>query len=440
MANKTILVLWDDVGDAEYKRNGVSPSAQENTPNLSKLCTSENSAYFQNMLASPVCSPTRINIQTGRNCIQTGFGTVVTRPSSEDPAPDFENTETGLASLLAARSVTTGMAGKWHLRDGDAASTHWKQGITKAGYQAFGAVEQNLGAGDPGNESYYDFTWSTPGADTNIDNGTYLTTYNTDQAISWINARGENEDWFLYVPYNSAHSPFHVPESGTYTEDLTGKNPTDHPRAHYYAMLQSLDFQFQRLWDAANKYGDCNLIWMGDNGSPSTMILNPYDSNHAKGTVFLGGCRVPCLIHGPAVSAHRWITHPCHVTDIFKTVLDLHEIPTSDYSGLTLDSVSLIPYLTDPSTALRSEVYVDNFQPNNGTAAFNAAGKTKLECGLYRWPYYCVRIAGGSNQFFQLDQDPYQGNNLDEPTDVKGTSLQAVYDDMIADIIARYPS
>ncbi|MCZ0955325.1 MAG: hypothetical protein OXJ56_22415, partial [Rhodospirillaceae bacterium] len=72
--------------------------------------------------------------------------------------------------------------------------------------------------------------------------------------------------------------------------------------------------------------------------------------------------------------------------------------------GITVDSVSLVPYLSDPGReSIRQWVYADSFTTDAG-----------VESGAYtmRNQRYKLLVDQGVEHFFDLQADPYEHNDL----------------------------
>ncbi|MFQ6098156.1 MAG: sulfatase-like hydrolase/transferase, partial [Armatimonadota bacterium] len=101
-----VLILTDDQG---YGDVGCHGNDKIRTPNLDRLC--EESVEFTQFYVSPVCSPTRASLMTGRYNYRTGV--VDTYLGRSMMYPD----EVTLAEMLGHVGYRTGIFGKWHLGD-----------------------------------------------------------------------------------------------------------------------------------------------------------------------------------------------------------------------------------------------------------------------------------------------------------------------------------
>ncbi|MFF2450719.1 sulfatase-like hydrolase/transferase [Neobacillus sp. NPDC058068] len=115
-----IYIVLDDVG---YSALGCYGSEIE-TPNIDSLA--ENGLRYNNFNVTPLCSPTRACLLTGRNCHSVGVGLV----TEIDWGPQYPNkrgrisdTAATLAEILKLNGMATYMVGKWHLVPGHEAAS-----------------------------------------------------------------------------------------------------------------------------------------------------------------------------------------------------------------------------------------------------------------------------------------------------------------------------
>jgi arylsulfatase/arylsulfatase A len=101
-----ILIMTDDQGYGDF---GVHGNELINTPHLDQLA--RQSATMSDFYVSPVCSPTRANLMTGRYNYRTGVVDTFKGRSM------MHSTETTIAEVLADAGYATGIFGKWHLGD-----------------------------------------------------------------------------------------------------------------------------------------------------------------------------------------------------------------------------------------------------------------------------------------------------------------------------------
>ncbi len=154
------------------------------------------------------------------------------------------------------------------------------------------------------------------------------------------------------------------------------------------------------------------MIFVGDNGTPREVCLPPFLPEHAKLTMYEGALGVPLIFRGPA-APHGGVecTALVNTSDLFATVLDLAGVSITP--GLVPgDSVSLAPYLADPTTpSIRTWVYAEMFNPN-GT------GRLKHWRNMMRGERFkLIRKPLGPlrDEYYDLQLDPFETNDLLAP-------------------------
>ncbi|NNC94683.1 MAG: sulfatase-like hydrolase/transferase [Chitinophagales bacterium] len=376
-----ILIIADDVGlDATpgYPFSGV---IKPNMSNLESLAL--NGITFDNVWANPVCSPTRATILTGKYGYSTGVlnaGTDAIISSSELTIQKYldDNVSAGYSHAVI---------GKWHLSNDVNQPT--QMGI---GYYA-GIIS--------GAVSSYDIWPFTDNGQTTIDS-TYVTTKLTNLAIDWINQ--QSSPWFCWLAYNAPHTPFHLPPDSMHSQ---GVLPTDaasinsNPLPYYMAMLESIDFEIGRLLNniPADERDRTIIIFIGDNGTPSDVVQAPYSAQRSKASLFQGGINVPMVASGYGVSRiNERDSSLISSTDLFATIAELggKELPVYE------DSYSFKALLSNKEKGPRVYNYSE-VKSNN----LNRSGYT-----IRNEKYKLLDFENGNKLFYDLENDPFESNNL----------------------------
>ncbi len=421
-----LLIIGDDMGNETLSCYGRSDNTAK-TPNLDDLC--EQGVRFENFWAQPVCSPTRATLLTGRYGFRTGVGRPTgdgdsmgdfpeppPKPASapaEDAGrgrPESNVTDFGLPinelALPMAFKVndelgySTAAIGKWHLAD---RRNGWERHPNIVGFDHFSGLIR----GFP--DSF--FTWNKVVDGEWSGQTGYAPDDKTADAVRWLTAQ-QGHPWFLWFAFNLPHNPLHLPPEDLWQGDYSSidpqASPESNPLPYYHAMLEAMDTEIGRLLDAmtAEERANTYVIFMGDNGTANNVVTAPYERRKAKGTVYQGGVNVPMIVAGPGVVSG--VSNALvNSTDLFSTILELAGIDQSETipAQLTLDSVSIVPYLADPDAeSIREWAYADNF-------AGNFAG---VEDGNYaiRNATYKLLRHNGKLEFYNLIVDPYEHNNL----------------------------
>ncbi|MBL9137834.1 MAG: sulfatase-like hydrolase/transferase [Verrucomicrobiales bacterium] len=388
-----LLVVADDVGTDSLSQFNADPNASfPPTPTIDRL--SERGIRFRNAYGYPTCSPTRSALLTGRYGFRTGIGAAIDSPGDPQLSPrDFT-----LAKALQANpqlGFRLAHIGKWHL------SPEPTDPNFIGGWHHFsGALEADL-------DDYFHWTKVVNGQ---VFAGTtnYATTDNANDAIHWLQAQGTNR-WFLWLAFNSAHTPHHKPPNDLHSYDNLPITPPANgsQRRYYESMVEALDTELARVLTAVD-LEETTIVVLGDNGTPGQVIQPPFNSANAKGTLAEGGIRIPLIIAGAGVAnPDRDSEAVVHVVDLFATLLELAgvDLATTLPSQLTFDSRSFLPILRDDSwNPAETTILAENFGSSIPLALHGVAIRGSR--------YKLIRLDNGREQFFDLISDALESNNL----------------------------
>ena len=392
-----LLVIADDYGaDSSSLYNSTSNGASlPPTPTIAALA--RRGVVFRHAWACPECSPSRAAILTGRYPFRTGIGSVVgmgvpALSASEFTLPDAFSINPSLGYHLA-------QFGKWHLGTGANSPNSPR---TLGGWTTYaGSLLGQLGTDTT---AYNDWTKTVNGTSTaNYTN--YATTDLVNDAMSWIGARGTNP-WFCWVAFNAPHTPLHVPPLNLAPGYATNTGVFA-SRRQFEAMTESMDTELARLLTAVDT-NKTHIIFLGDNGTINSQLQPPYPSSRGKSTLYEGGIRVPFVIAGPdVVNPGRTNLTPVHVVDLYSTILELAGMKmatTLTNTTNAVDSRSLLPILQNQPDLARYN-FSEFYSPTVGVAA--NSGRT-----IRNSDYKFITLTNGSQLFFNLSADPYEGTNL----------------------------
>ncbi|MFT4538938.1 MAG: arylsulfatase B [Planctomycetota bacterium] len=383
-----IMVLADDFGVDlfnAYDEGNVPPC----TPHLDTLAG--EGMLFRNAWTNPVCTPTRAAVLTGRYGFRTGMGGVgggTALPASELIVPEM---------LLGYESSAVG---KWHLGSGGGGG-----GAGGNMHPNSSGFDYYAGALGGGVGDYYQWQKVTNGQTST--STTYATTDTADEAIAAMLSMPE--PWFLYVSFNAPHSPWHeppdtlCPNNGLCQMGFCGNLPSNAGNRRLgKAMVEAMDTEFGRVLQTLEQIDpDALVVFMGDNGTPGQLSQAPFESNHAKGTMYEGGVNVPLIIKGTGVAQGECDALVSSV-DLFATFADVAGAPDT-----TEDSISLVPYFSNPHLNLRETVYSEIFSPN-GSVLPIADHRRAIRDRRYK----LIRENGQPDEFYDLLQDPFETSNL----------------------------
>lgn len=398
-----LLIVADDFGldvAGFYPltvRQATDPPASR-MPNLAGLA--REGVRFNNAWASPLCSPSRAMIFTGRYGFRTGIGTTV---NLEPPWPVLAAGELTLPEAFAKAALGHQLThvGKWHLGHGlDAPRDH--------GWQHFAGPDPKLPRlEDP-------FVWPKVVDGVPSTSRTYVVTDEVDEALAAIDrARRVASPYLVWLALNTPHDPFRKPPDGLHGRDalpvVTDPDPVL-ARAYYEAMIEAMDTEIGRLLGGVDLL-TTTVVFIGDNGTPAGVTAPPYDPSHGKLSVYEQGVRVPLLIAGAGAPVKGRATNALvNAVDLFPTILQLAGI---DASGVLAgwpptDGVSLLPVLNDPANAkVRSWAFAERF---GITVAKN--WQRAIRDSRYKLIERKAGLPSPEREFFDLKTDPFERNNL----------------------------
>ncbi len=324
-----ILIMTDDQGWGDLSLNG---NKNLNTPNIDKLA--EEGVSFENFYVQPVCSPTRAEMLTGR--YHTRLGVYDTSAGGER----FDLEETTLAEVLKDAGYHTAAYGKWH-----------------------SGMQPPYHPNARGFDDYYGFAsghWGTyfdPMLEHNgflVQGKGFLVDDLTNHGLNFIDQH-KNEPFFIYLPYNTPHSPMQVPDQywdRIKHKDLEQKYHGSQQEDSMFtkaalAMVENIDFNVGRISKKLKELEieeNTIIIFMSDNG-PNGWRYNGR-MRGKKGSTDEGGVRSPFFIKWKnTLTAGTSVNEIAGAIDILPTLAELTNSPLA--TKKPLDGASLKPLLFD---------------------------------------------------------------------------------------------
>ncbi|HHO52907.1 MAG TPA: hypothetical protein ENK18_19040 [Deltaproteobacteria bacterium] len=349
-----LILLTDDQGVDKVGAYGEHPEPPP-TPNIDALA--ERGVLFRNAWATPICSPTRAALLTGRTGRRTGIGDVLQHRGGKE-LPLREPTLPALLKI-SDPSWSTAAVGKWHLAAYNSASGPDHPNLV--GFDRFAGSMSNLyDADEPDGLPHGFFHWEKITDGQVSKSQTYATTETVDDALAIIAELPE--PWLVYVPFNAPHRPLDPPP-----EHLHSFGPLtlgDPETLRYHAVVEALDTEIGRLLDGIDPevMARTNLFFAGDNGTPAHAITEPWNPRRGKLTPYEGGVNVPLIVAGPAVEAPGEESRAVvQILDIFATALELSGAALPN--DVIFDSHSFAGQLSDPAAEGRPLVFSERFLP-----------------------------------------------------------------------------
>jgi arylsulfatase A-like enzyme len=345
-----IFILADDLGYADL---GCYGGREPVSPNLDRMAE-EGLKFLNGYANSPVCSPTRFALMTGR--YQYHFRGAADEPlhgpnallSTHGLPPSHQT----LPSALKKQGYRTALIGKWHL----GSEPHF--GPRKSGYdEHFGLMSGGI--------DYFTHTAPNGKKDlwhngTAVDDDTYLTDLLSDRAVDFIQRSAKSAQPFLLsLHYTAPHWPWETREDHELAKTLVGK--TFHLDGGsvktYQTMIHHMDEGIGRIMAELKRLSlDDNtlVVFTSDNGGER--FSDSWPLVGGKMDLTEGGIRVPYIVRWPNVVPASTTSNQMIMTmDWMPTILDAANASADPAFGL--DGISLLEHLQDPSKQFERELF-----------------------------------------------------------------------------------
>ena len=416
-----LLFITDDHGAWAAGCYG-NPTVQ--TPRLDQLAAT-GTRFARAFTPTPVCSPARACLLTGRTPSQVGIHDWLQEADEEIANRDWLADEVTLFELLHGAGYQTALCGKWHLGQSHLAPR---------------GADYHFGLPYWQGRHNGTYTYVHNGAFVELDGN--KSAHITDHALAFLEQTPTEQPFFLNVGYIATHSPYsqehHLPElTARYAaaafdeippynshpwiknEDSPGESPPARPLRDryigYYAAVTELDTNIGRILDKLAEQGRLDntlVIYTSDHGCAlghhgfwgkgnSTRPLNMYDTS----------LRVPLIWRGPGITGGQVVRRCVDHYATFRTVLEMAGVvpePERNHPGLSYGDL------------LRgeSEVWNDNLYGEYGDLRMLRTPDWKL---VWRYPH-------GPHDLFDLLHDPEESVNL---------ALDAEHQPLLADLKTR---
>lgn len=394
------MILSDDHGAWAL---GAAGNSEIHTPNLDSLC--ETGVRFENFFCtSPVCSPARATILTGRTPSAHGVHDWIKCGNDRNDPVQYLRGLTCYTDILAQNGYRCMLSGKWHLGDSF---------TPQHGFSEWYAHLK--GSGD-----YNHPPMIRNGEFENVEG--YVTDLITDDAIENIRRHAKDESpFYLSIHYTAPHSPWinQHPEEYTrlYEQCPFSSCPQGppHPKAvyrydretarecliGYFAAVSAMDAAVGRVIETLDGQGirdNTLVIFLGDNGfscghhgiwgkGNGTLDLNVYDS----------AIKVPCIVNWPSrIEGGRVCGEMLSQYDIFPTLMDAAGIAFE--KSRYMPGSSFLPCIEAGRETSRENVVVyDEYGPVRMI-------RNRRYKYVHRYPY-------GPYEFYDLEKDPNEDCN-----------------------------
>lgn len=392
-----VFIVADDLGYADLGcYGGRDASFGPVSPVLDGLAA-RGLKLTQGYSNSPVCSPTRFALMTGRYQYRL-------RGAAEEPINSKSRGSTTLGlppehptlpSLLRDAGYRTALMGKWHLGYPPAF------GPLRSGYDEFfgpmsGGVDYFTHCSSTGQHDLYL-------NDAEQQEGGYLTDLITDHGLDFVRRMAEGArsgtPFFLSLHYTAPHWPWETRDDEALAQEVKGNLFHLHGGNidTYRRMIHHMDEGIGRLMDLLRAEGlerNTLVVFTSDNGGER--FSDNWPLVGGKMDLTEGGIRVPWIAHWPAVIAPgSTSTQTCMTMDWSATMLDAAGATAA--ASHPLDGRSLMPLLRDATWR--------NDQPLFWR--MNHRGQRAMRHG----PWKYLRV-DGHDYLFNLEGDERERANL----------------------------
>lgn len=342
-----VIVLADDLGWGDVGFHG----SEIKTPCLDALVG--EGVELERFYTSPISTPTRAGLMTGRYPNRFGVRSAVIPPWREDGLDENEET---MADMLARNGYKNrAIIGKWHL------------GHTKKVYYPMNRGFSHFYGHLNGAIDYFDLTregeldWHNDW-ETCHDKG-YSTELITKEAIRCIDAYEKEGPFMLYVAYNAPHTPLQAQEKDIklYTDKFDSLTPKEQKKVTYSAMVSCMDRGIGAIVDALKKKGIMDntfFIFFSDNGTAGVPGSSSGPLRGHKFDEWDGGVHAPAVLYWKKAEK-QYKNLSSQVTgfvDLVPTLKDLvgdHSRPKREYDG-----ISILPVLNGKKTCIDRDFYL----------------------------------------------------------------------------------
>ena len=412
-----VVIVADDLGWADVGYHG----GNIDTPSLDRLA--EQGVQLNRFYTTPICSPTRAALMTGRDPMRLGVAYGVIMPWDNigvNPAEHF------MPESFGAAGYQTAMVGKWHL--GHAQMTYHPN---ERGFEHFyGHLHTEVGFYPPfANVGGKDFQVNGVTAD---DEG-YETYLLADEVSRYIRERDTQKPFFIYMPFIAPHTPLDAPaELQEKYKDIdtdlppARSNQTDSTRRiskmlmresarpMYAAVVDGMDQAIGQVLNTLDEEGlsdNTIVLFFSDNGGAAYSYGGADNAplRGGKGETFEGGIRVVSLMRWPEkLQGGQIFDQVMTVMDVFPTLADAAGV--DPLNTFEFDGSSLWSSISEGTTHTREDMIMFASEiPIYGSFKLTAFDNTWKLVQEMEQDQLSTTV---TNYLFKIVDDPNEYNNL----------------------------
>lgn len=419
-----VLILADDLG---INPVGAYGNPYAHTPVLDQLAR-DGLLFSAAYAASPVCSPTRAAIMTGKSPARTHLTDFISgtpfpfarlnQPKWRRALPLKEKT---LAERLTERGYATALFGKWHLAKSYTPPRSVAEGPDRQGFAETFITHKPTNDADPEADAH----------------GIQAI---TGRALDFIE-RHHDRPFFLLLAPNTIHSPVMAPESLVEKHRKRPGSRLPHNNPTIAAMMEQLDdalgVVLAKIESLALSQSTL-VIFASDNGG-SLRDATQAPLRGGKAQLYEGGLRVPLIMRwSGTIPAARTTGFPTTSADLFPTIMEV--TGTSIAADEARDGISLLDTMRgQPSSSSRSLFW---HYPHYHNAGIHGPTSALRQGDWKLIHYYEAELTGQGvlDELFNLREDPGETTNLAEVQRDRLLSLRSELTSLLTEAGAQLPS
>lgn len=419
-----IVIYSDDQGWTDINSFGGKDLY---TPVLDSL-GADGIRFTQFYAASPVCSPSRASLLTGRYPQRAGLAGNASSHKGVDGMPTEQYT---MGELFRDAGYKTAHIGKWHV------------GYTPETMPNGQGFDYSYGfmGGCIDNYSHF-FYWDGPNrhdlwcnGKEIYEDGTYFPDLMVRETNNFIE-ENQNNPFFIYFAINMPHYPLQGEKKWLdYYKDKGLASPRDMYAAFVTTMDEKIGEVVRQLKDLG-LYDNTIIVFQSDHGfSEEERGFGGGGSAHglrgSKFSLFEGGTRVPAIISWPKEIEGNQVRNQFAANiDWYPTLAELCNI---DLPDRRLDGKSLVSIIEDAGAVTKHDVF---FWRSGGTKEKPKWAVRQGDWKLLRYPAFAEEEELDEQGFFlvNLKEDLGETKNLAHQYPQRVAELSALYDEWAADV------